>query len=63
MKVIDIKKKKLFPKITASTANSPANNDTITIIVLLSYLSERYPTRYWFIAPPMIKVNINIDTC
>ena len=46
MKVIDIKKKKLFPKITASTANSPANNDTITIIVLLSYLSERYPTRY-----------------
>ena len=38
MKVIDIKKKKLFPKITASTANSPANNDTITISSIIAII-------------------------
>ena len=50
-----------LPINTAKTEKIDARKATITIIVLLSYLSERYPTRYWLIAPPMIKVNINME--
>ena len=37
--------------------------ETIKIISLRSYRSDKYPIKYWFKAPPIIKVNIKIDTC